>query len=507
MLAYIGVGLSRKIRFPIGLPRGGPAWGAARGGGAALRCRLRAWARTVGQGSRYDRPFTNRYGGCDDGDRLCRCGGGEPVHAVGCRPVPAGPFRVSQGGRGRAGRGEVPAVRPGRAARVPGGDGFARGGAGGGAGGVARGASGALPRGRRLAAGGGRCDPRARIFGRHAAVPVERVRELGFDALLAATRAPVLDAKLLGMPRREAAVVSFERLEAVWGPMTAVSAVSFTPELLGAVVPMTGGSSGIDPEVPFPGYYRKLEFSVRQLKCFDETNPESFGDDEIGIGGTAVHTDGTVTQVGRKTYDDFSDGDSAWLNWTFASFTRTKPKSGGIVYDTYGVFIALAEVDSGGFQKALDKIYAQVQDKVKAAIATAVTAGASPFVGPFLGAVAGAVAAWVADKLIEWVISWFGDDLFPVKYATLTGPRGFAFLPVRQVDPRGHGVSQQGRVAEVLRPRRTLRRALLLARERLGERQRATVTSAQSPAPDRDLRRSHSARLTAFASFPATVFM
>lgn len=270
---------------------------------------------------------------------------------------------------------------------------------------------------------------RARIFGRHAAVPVERVRELGFDALLAATRAPVLDAKLLGMPRREAAVGSFERLEAVWGPMTAVSAVSFTPELVGAVVPMTGGSSGIDPEVPFPGYYRKLEFSVRQLKCFDETNPESFGDDEIGIGGTAVHTDGTVTQVGRKTYDDFSDGDSAWLNWTFASFTRTKPKSGGIVYDTYGVFIALAEVDSGGFQKALDKIYAQVQDKVKAAIATAVTAGASPFVGPFLGAVAGAVAAWVADKLIEWVISWFGDDLFPVKYATLTGPRGFAFYP------------------------------------------------------------------------------
>ena len=211
--------------------------------------------------------------------------------------------------------------------------------------------------------------------------------------------------------------------------MTAVSAVSFTPELVGAVVPMTGGSSGIDPEVPFPGYYRKLEFSVRQLKCFDETNPESFGDDEIGIGGTAVHTDGTVTQVGRKTYDDFSDGDSEWLNWTFASFTRTKPKSGGIVYDTYGVFVALAEIDSGGFGKVLDAIYAKVQDKVKAAIATAVASGASPFVGPFLGAVAGAVAAWVADKLIEWVISWFGDDLFPVKYVTLTGPRGFAFYP------------------------------------------------------------------------------
>ena len=268
---------------------------------------------------------------------------------------------------------------------------------------------------------------RARIFGRHAAVPVERVRELGFDALLAATRAPTLDAKLLGMPRRDGAAVAFERLEAVWGPMTAVSAVSFTPELAGDVVPFTGGSSGIDPEVPFPGYYRKLEFSVRQLKCFDETNPEIGGDDEIGIGGTAVHTDGTVNQVGRKTYDGFSDGDSKWLNWTFASFTRTKPKPGGIVYDTYGVFIALAEVDSGGFGKALDKIYAQLQDKVKAAIATAVTAGASPFVGPFLGAVAGAVAAWVADKLIQWVISWFGDDLFPVKYATLTGPRGFAF--------------------------------------------------------------------------------
>lgn len=270
---------------------------------------------------------------------------------------------------------------------------------------------------------------RARVFGRHAAVPVERVREMGFDALLAATRVPVLDAKLLGMPRRDGSAVSLERLEAVWGPLSAVSAVAFTPELVGAVVPMTGGSSGTDPEVPFPGYYRKLEFSVRQIKCFDETNPEGWGDDDIKVSGTAVHTDGTVTQAATKGEYSFADGESKWLNWTFASFTRTKPKSGGIVYDTYGVFVALAEIDSGGFGKVLDAIYAKVQDKVKAAIATAVAGGASPFVGPFLGAVAGAVAAWLADKLIEWVISWFGDDLFPVKYVSLTGPRGFGFYP------------------------------------------------------------------------------
>lgn len=280
---------------------------------------------------------------------------------------------------------------------------------------------------------------RARVFGRHAAVPVERAREMGFDALLAATRAPVLDAKLLGMPRRDSSAVSLERLEAVWGPMTAVSAVSFTPELVGAVVPMTGGSSGTDPEVPFPGYYRKLELCVRQIKCFDETNPEWGSDDDIKVSGTAVHTDGTVTQAATKGEYSFSDGESKWPNWTFASFTRTKPKPGGIVYDTYAAFFVMAEIDSGGFGKVLSQLYAKVQDKVKAAIATAVASGASPFVGPFLGAVAGAVAAWVADKLIEWVISWFGDDLFPVKYVSLTGPRGFAFYPSDQWISEGPG--------------------------------------------------------------------
>lgn len=273
---------------------------------------------------------------------------------------------------------------------------------------------------------------RARIFGRHAAVPVERARELGFDALLTATRAPVLDRKLLGMPRGETTAPDFERLEAVWGPLRAVSEMSFTPALAGSISLLTGGSSGTDPEVPYPGYFRKLELRLLQLKCYDETGSgigEWGGDDEISISGTAVHTDGTVTKLGRKDFEDLSDGSSRSLNWTFASFAKPKPVSGGIVYDTYGALVVLAEVDSGGLGKVLDKIYAQVQGKVKEAIAKAVTAGAAPYVGPVLASIAGAVAAWVAGKLIEWVIGWFGDDLFPVKHVTLSGPRGFAFHP------------------------------------------------------------------------------
>lgn len=273
---------------------------------------------------------------------------------------------------------------------------------------------------------------RTRIFGRHAAVPVERAREMGFDALLAATRAPVLDRKLLGMPRGEATAPDFERLEAVWGPLWAVSEVSFTPALAGSISLFTGDSSGTDPEAPYPGYFRKLELRLLQLKCHDETGSgmgEWGGDDEISISGTAVHSDGTVTKLGRKDYEGLSDGSSRSLNWTFASFAKTKPASGGIVYDTYSALVVLAEVDSGGFGKVLDKIYERVQDKVKAAIASAVTAGASPYVGPVLGSIAGEVAAWVVDKLIEWAISWFGDDLFPVRHVTLSGPRGFAFYP------------------------------------------------------------------------------
>ncbi len=226
---------------------------------------------------------------------------------------------------------------------------------------------------------------RSLVLGRYAAFPPEQVSEKGFDDLITAAGPLKVDRKLLGLPAgRERGALDFARLESVWGPITAAPSTPMVPE--GAGMPHLRSISGpADPEVPFPGYYRKCEFMVKWIHCIDETNPE------------------------------------------FASFEKPKPKSGEWLYDTYGVMVALAEVDAGGFGKFLDKIYGKVQEKVMAAIAVAVAAGATPFVGPYVGAIAGAVAAWVVDKLIEWFISWFGDDPFPVKFATLTGPRGFAF--------------------------------------------------------------------------------
>lgn len=270
---------------------------------------------------------------------------------------------------------------------------------------------------------------RSLVLGRYAAFPPEQVSEKGFDDLITAAGPLKVDRKLLGLPAgRERGALDFARLESVWGPITAAPSTPMVPE--GAGMPHLRSISGpADPEVPFPGYYRKCEFMVKWIHCIDETNPEWPGSDEIAIGGVAVHTSGGVTKIGSKTYEDFDDNNKEWFSphWTFASFEKPKPKSGEWLYDTYGVMVALAEVDAGGFGKFLDKIYGKVQEKVMAAIAVAVAAGATPFVGPYVGAIAGAVAAWVVDKLIEWFISWFGDDPFPVKFATLTGPRGFAF--------------------------------------------------------------------------------
>ena len=268
---------------------------------------------------------------------------------------------------------------------------------------------------------------RQRVFGRYGAIAPDRVREIGFRGLREAAGPLALDRKLLGLPEtaRDKGALNYDKLEAVFGPMTVAPGGPHVGEA--ALPPLRFLSTEPDPEVPFPGYWRKLEFKVRWLKCDDETNPEWPGSDEIGIGGVSVHGgSGETKKIGPKTYEDFDDGNKEWFSphWVFASFERTKPKSGQWVYDTYGVGVSLAELDAGSFGNFLDKIYTEVKEEVAAAIIGGVIIGTTPAIGSVLGP----IAAWVANELIEWFIDWFEDDPLGFKHATLTTPRGLTLL-------------------------------------------------------------------------------
>jgi hypothetical protein len=271
---------------------------------------------------------------------------------------------------------------------------------------------------------------RSRIFGRFAALDPDRMRRVGFHGLPETLGLLTLDRKLLGLPAHDRPQIArdLDRLEAVWGPITSMPRGPIvSTDTLG---PLRTLSAQPDSSVAFPGYYRKLEFKLKWLRCIDETNPEWTGSDEIAIGAIAVHTTGKTTKAGPNTYEEFDDGNTEWFSphWTVGSFERPAPKSGEWLYDTYAVMIALAEVDSGGFGKFLDKIYEHTKKYILTLVAASIAAGLVPFVGPYVGVMAGIVAAWVTNELIEWFIVSFADDPFPLKSATITAPRGFTLF-------------------------------------------------------------------------------
>lgn len=284
------------------------------------------------------------------------------------------------------------------------------------------------------------------LFGRYASLDAESARRLGVRGMREKAGPVRVDLRLLGLRADGRGGVRggarLDELAATWG----VVAADFDPTLvapeLGGVVRYAGGPPGGDPAVPFPGYHKTLEFRVREIKCVDETNPESFGTDEIAIGGVAVDPLGNMVKIGAKHYDNFDDGDSEWFNppWKFAVFTRPKPTVGvPAVFDSFGVLVALAERDGSGFSQFLTELWAEVKDEVTAAIYLAVLAGAAPATG-FAAPVIAAAAAWAVSELVDWILGWFGDDIFPPKTATLLSPRGFAIMPPP------NGVTDQGGV-------------------------------------------------------------
>ncbi|MFT5786545.1 MAG: hypothetical protein ACI9KK_001904 [Ascidiaceihabitans sp.] len=166
----------------------------------------------------------------------------------------------------------------------------------------------------------------------------------------------------------------------------------------------------------------KLGLWIKRVKCVDETNPEWWGHDEIAIGGQSIDEDGDVKRI-NETFvgGGFDDGDQKVYNpdWRFHWFNIREgdhwPKS-------YRVLMLLAEKDNGGFQQLLNRLYATIRDRVKAAIAKAVTEAVTSVLGPVIGRAIGQITAWIVDEFIKWLINLFGDDFFPTHVASVTTP-------------------------------------------------------------------------------------
>jgi hypothetical protein len=215
----------------------------------------------------------------------------------------------------------------------------------------------------------------------------------------------------------ESGVYGVDRLMEIWGPLYEED-------------PFAEGAADLG-EFEEQALTDKLAFYIPRIKCVDETNPEWWGHDEIGLAGVTVDEDGDTKKIGERYIGGgFDDGDQktysphwryTWFNMREEhGYTGTKwPKA-------YSISLILAEKDYGGLSSALNTIWLYVRDRVKAAIANAVGEALSGWLGPVIARAIGQAVAWIIDKLIGWIISWFKDDIFPVATLRCTVPSYYA---------------------------------------------------------------------------------
>jgi hypothetical protein len=164
----------------------------------------------------------------------------------------------------------------------------------------------------------------------------------------------------------------------------------------------------------------KLRFRIHRVKCLDETNPEWPGDDEIDMGGVACSVNnGATTKIpAYRVSSSFDDGEQVVYNPPREFFTfNLKDIPGWPKHFT--MTMALAEIDSGGFNDFLNKLLQYIRDKVVSLIAekTGALVGAAlgtliGSLGGIAGAIVGALVGWLVGELFDWLISLFGDDKF-----------------------------------------------------------------------------------------------
>jgi hypothetical protein len=192
----------------------------------------------------------------------------------------------------------------------------------------------------------------------------------------------------------------------------------------------------------------KLELSIVQVKCIDETNsffaPEGAGNDEIKLGGVTVDATGVTQSIAPfMVSENFDDGETRTFNppRRFATFDLRKgtefPKAESVIF-------ALAEQDSGGILSFVNKLTAAIKDSVTKKLTTLLGAKIGATGGP-IGVAIGTAVGFVVGKVFDALADAFGDDVFkPVTVSLLVQSLAHTFDGgktedrTRSVDFKGH---------------------------------------------------------------------
>lgn len=206
-----------------------------------------------------------------------------------------------------------------------------------------------------------------------------------------------------------------------------------TPSIRSSAIKVPNKALKVAPKKsPTVTHNKGLEFRVHEVRCIDETNPEWFGSDKIGMGAVMSAQDGESTKVKEfNVGGGFDDGDRKLYSpprilHRFKIDDLTYPAN-------FVAFIALAEKRSGGLSKFLNRLWKAVKDEVDkiiiavaAAIGLKIGAGiggtlGTTLAGP-LGTAIGAVAGAVLGALAGWLISKMKDKIFQPQEAALQLP-------------------------------------------------------------------------------------
>jgi hypothetical protein len=160
---------------------------------------------------------------------------------------------------------------------------------------------------------------------------------------------------------------------------------------------------------------RQLQCRVRSIKCIDETNPESFGSDEMAFGGVWASSfddqSGVVAQ--QILHKEFEDG--VTLSFQPPRVLKAFALQGNNFPRTYSVMFAVAEKDNGGFAQFLADLYKAVKTELNAlfvAIGASIGGAAGSAIGGPLGTLIGVLAGAIVGAVIAWIVNTAKDDMF-----------------------------------------------------------------------------------------------
>jgi len=214
----------------------------------------------------------------------------------------------------------------------------------------------------------------------------------------------------------------------------AAAATALTPATVAEVAPVA--TVTMIPGIANIVLNRGLHFRLHRVKCVDETNPEWWGDDEIGAGGVAINWDSESSEISEfRVGNSFDDGESK--TYDPPRVMKSFSLDGATYPCDFSVVMALAEKDNGGLSKFIEDLWDAIKSHVDAilkavgtaaglAAGTAVGGATGTAIGGPLGALIGAALGAILGALIGWLISALKDDIFEPQAAALHLPNSLS---------------------------------------------------------------------------------